>query len=231
MSINDTLKAIKEEVEIIKKTEGIDTPVEIVAVTKNHPQTTINKCVKSGILCIGESRIQEAEKKFKDMDHFGKIKKRFIGHLQSNKISKCLKLFDTIDSVDTFSLSRKISRAAKNKSSPVPVLLEINTHKEKTKHGFYPEDTEEMLMCFEQKNIKIEGLMTVAPKTKDKKIVRRAFRVLRKTMHKLNKSKPSHYPPLSELSMGMSNDFKIAIEEGSTQIRIGTALLGVRPQK
>ncbi len=230
MSINENLKAIKEKIEATKRKKGIDTHVQIVAATKNHPQVTINKCINAGILCIGENRIQEAEKKFKDIEHSGKIKKRFIGHLQSNKISKCLKLFNTIDSVDTFNLSRKISWAAKNKSNPIPVLLEINTHKEKKKYGFYPEETEEMLRCFEQKNIKIEGLMTVAPRTKDKKIVRSAFRLLRKTMHELNKSKPGHYPPLSELSMGMSNDFKIAIEEGSTQNRIGTALLGERPQ-
>ena len=133
MSINENLKAIKEKIEATKRKKGIDTHVQIVAATKNHPQVTINKCINAGILCIGENRIQEAEKNFKDIEHSGKIKKRFIGHLQSNKISKCLKLFNTIDSVDTFNLSRKISWAAKNKSNPIPVLLEINTHKEKKK--------------------------------------------------------------------------------------------------
>ncbi|SVC71508.1 uncharacterized protein METZ01_LOCUS324362 [marine metagenome] len=152
--------------------------------------------------------------------------KRFIGHLQTNKVNRCLDYFDTVDSVDSVRLAKKISDRAKHLNRTIQILLEVNTTNEEQKNGFLPEQIGEMLYCSTLSGINIEGLMTVGPLTKNEKDIRRSFGLLRKTKEdlnsKLNKKK------INELSMGMSNDFQIAVEEGSTMIRIGTALFGKR---
>ena len=156
------------------------------------------------------------------------IKKRFIGHLQTNKVNKCIELFNTIDSVDSIKLSKKINTRAHQTNLNVPVLLEVNTAREPQKYGFLPEEIDKMLECFSHKYLKIKGLMTIAPTGQNEKEIRKSFKLLRETQNTLNKQKPNEYDEIKELSMGMSNDFEIAVEEGSTQVRIGTALVGKR---
>ena len=226
MTIADNLRDIHAHIESAKTRRGTNQAVKIIAVTKTHPFSIINACYNNGIRSIGENRVQEAIKKFQKLSGVPMLIKRFIGHLQTNKVNRCLDYFDTVDSVDSVRLAKKISDRAKHLNRTIQILLEVNTTNEEQKNGFLPEQIGEMLYCFTLSGINIEGLMTVGPLTKNEKDIRRSFGLLRKTKEdlnsKLNKKK------INELSMGMSNDFQIAVEEGSTMIRIGTALFGKR---
>ncbi len=179
-----------------------------------------------GIASIGENRVNDAIKKFEFSKSMPNVEKRFIGHLQSNKTKKCVSAFDTIDSIHSLKLLKKVSKECEKAEKKIKVLLEINTSREKQKKGFLLEDTSEILRCFDVQNVQVVGLMTMAPFTQDKKKIRACFSSLRNMKKKLNKSLPMK--PLKELSMGMSNDYEIAIEEGATQIRLGTVLFGPR---
>ena len=226
MTIADNLRDIHAHIESAKTRRGTNQAVKIIAVTKTHPFSIINACYNNGIRSIGENRVQEAIKKFQKLSGVPMLIKRFIGHLQTNKVNRCLDYFDTVDSVDSVRLAKKISDRAKHLNRTIQILLEVNTTNEEQKNGFLPEQIGEMLYCSTLSGINIEGLMTVGPLTKNEKDIRRSFGLLRKTKEdlnsKLNKKK------INELSMGMSNDFQIAVEEGSTMIRIGTALFGKR---
>jgi|TARA_B100000749_G_scaffold31326_1_gene21812 pyridoxal phosphate enzyme (YggS family) len=226
MTIADNLRDIRAHIESAKTRRGTNQAVKIIAVTKTHPFSIINACYNNGIRSIGENRVQEAIKKFQKLSGVPMLIKRFIGHLQTNKVNRCLDYFDTVDSVDSVRLAKKISDRAKHLNRTIQILLEVNTTNEEQKNGFLPEQIGEMLYCSTLSGINIEGLMTVGPLTKNEKDIRRSFGLLRKTKEdlnsKLNKKK------INELSMGMSNDFQIAVEEGSTMIRIGTALFGKR---
>ena len=226
MTIADNLRDIRAHIESAKTRRGTNQAVKIIAVTKTHPFSIINACYNNGIRSIGENRVQEAIKKFQKLSGVPMLIKRFIGHLQTNKVNRCLDYFDTVDSVDSVRLAKKISDRAKHLNRTIQILLEVNTTNEEQKNGFLPEQIGEMLYCSTLSGINIEGLMTVGPLTKNEKDIRRSFGLLRKTKEdlnsKLNKKK------INELSMGMSSDFQIAVEEGSTMIRIGTALFGKR---
>ena len=226
MTIKENLKTIQERIE--KSKQSKNQKVEIIAVTKTQPFSVIQECYEAGIFAIGENKIQEAIEKLFNNQKMPPIKKRFIGHLQTNKVNKCIELFNTIDSVDSIKLSKKINTRAHQTNLNVPVLLEVNTAREPQKHGFLPEEIDKMLECFSHKYLKIKGLMTIAPTGQNEKEIRKSFKLLRETQNTLNKQKPNEYDEIKELSMGMSNDFEIAVEEGSTQVRIGTALVGKR---
>ena len=222
MSLKDTIKSIRSKIESAQKRGGFSHPVQLIAVTKTHPFSLIQKCYDAGITAIGENRIQEASKKFGSFDSMPDLSRRFIGHLQSNKVNKCLELFDTIDSIDSVKLLKRISNTALQQEGTIHVLLEINTSGENQKYGFSPDELDKMAECFELPNLKIDGLMTVGPLTSDKEKIRSSFIQLRELKNIMNQ------PGLNELSMGMSGDYEIAVEEGSTMVRLGTALFGVR---
>jgi len=222
MSISNNLERVYHKIEKAKIRGGVNHPVQLIAVTKTHPFSIINDCYALGIRSIGENRIQEAQSKFEDFSNMPNMTKRFIGHLQSNKINKCLELFDTIDSVDSINLAKKIDK----KEKPINVLLEVNTSGEPQKHGFNPEDIDGMIEAIDTQNITVKGLMTVGPLTRNEQQIRESFTVLRELKEKINFHLPSN--KLIELSMGMSNDYEIGIEEGSTMVRIGSALFGRR---
>ena len=226
MTLGDKLEKIKEKVFSIQEKVGIENSVEIVAVTKTHPFQIIKDSYNAGFFSIGENRVQEAISKFQSFESMPKLNKRFIGHLQSNKVKKCINIFDTIDSVDSTSLLKKISNHGQKSDKKIPVLLEINTSKESQKYGFLPEEIDEILSCFEEPGVSITGLMTVAPFTLNEKKLRSSFKSLRVLKEKVNSALEGK--EIQELSMGMSNDYKIAIEEGSTMIRLGTFLFGRR---
>lgn len=226
MSLKENLVKIKEKISSIQEKTGLQNKVEIVAVTKTHPFQIIRNSYEAGFLSIGENRIQEASAKFESFELMPDLKKRFIGHLQSNKIKKCTNLFDTIDTVDNIKLLKKISKVIKEKKRKTSVLLQINTSKDAQKKGFSPIDIENILACFEIEGVIIEGLMTMAPFTNNKKVIRESFKKLRVLKEEINAQLKNER--ISELSMGMSNDYKIAIEEGSTMIRLGTSLFGAR---
>ncbi|MEA1881798.1 MAG: YggS family pyridoxal phosphate-dependent enzyme [Candidatus Marinimicrobia bacterium] len=226
MSLKKTLERIQSRIDYAQKRGGFDHPVQLVAVTKTHPFSTIEDCYKIGITSIGENRIQESSQKFRSLDLMPNLKKRFIGKLQSNKVNKCLDMFDTIDSVDSFKLARRINARAEYLGKKIPVLLEINTSGETQKHGFTMEKMDEMLCCIDESNLIVTGLMTLGPRTADKEKIRDSFIQLRKLKDSINRA--LNQPNLIDLSMGMSGDYEIGVEEGSTMVRIGTALLGPR---
>ncbi len=226
MNISENINHLQDRIDSAIKRGGHGRPVQLIAVTKTHPFSTIETCYKSGLRQIGENRIQEASSKFGSFKHMPGLTKRFIGHLQSNKVNKCLDLFDNIDSVDSFSLANKISNRCQTLGRKIPVLLEVNTSQEPQKHGFHPDNQAEMLACIGLENLKVNGLMTIGPLSKDEKTIRAAFSTLRNIKEKINAEIGQE--KLSELSMGMSGDFEIGVEEGSTMVRVGTALLGPR---
>lgn len=226
MSLTKKIDSIKTKIESAQKRGGFDHPVQLIAVTKTHPFSLIEFCYESDIRSIGENRIQEASQKFGSFESMPNLTRRFIGHLQSNKVNKCLELFDTIDSVDSVKLAKKISKAALRLEKTIPVLLEINTSGESQKHGFLPDQLDTMGECFDQTNIRIDGLMTVGPLTADNERIRASFIQLQELKETINQS--INQPNMRELSMGMSGDYEIAVEEGSTMVRLGTAIFGQR---
>ena len=165
MTIADNLRDIRAHIESAKTRRGTNQAVKIIAVTKTHPFSIINACYNNGIRSIGENRVQEAIKKFQKLSGVPMLIKRFIGHLQTNKVNRCLDYFDTVDSVDSVRLAKKISDRAKHLNRTIQILLEVNTTNEEQKNGFLPEQIGEMLYCSTLSGINIEGLMTVGPLT------------------------------------------------------------------
>ena len=232
MKIKENVESVKERIATAQQRSDNKTPITIVAVTKTHPASVILEVRQVGLDTIGENRVQEAEEKFpKVANILPKITKRLVGHLQSNKINKALNLFDTIDSVDSLKLASKIGSKAISSNRTIPILLEVNTSGENAKFGFIPVNLDEMLACFEVPGIEIQGLMTIGPLTSDQKRIRDAFISLRE-LHKSIKSQLTQNVDIfTELSMGMSGDFEIAVEEGATMVRLGTVLFGQRLAK
>jgi len=226
LSLEQNLKDVLNKIKKEKEKSSFQQDVQLIAVTKTRPISIIKECCNLGVRNIGENRVQEAAEKFIHFDGFEKTKKRFIGHLQTNKVNKCLNLFDTIDSVDSYRLASKIDTSARNKNIKIECLLEINTSGEKQKHGFKPEINKELLSCFNLKNLKIVGLMTVGPNTQDKNKIRKSFSLLREIKENINENISTNV--LTELSMGMSGDYDVGIQEGSTMVRVGTGLFGKR---
>ena len=197
--------------------------VRIVGISKTFDAMAIIEAVNAGITDIGENRIQEAERKFPNT--VGGFKKHMVGHLQSNKVSKALRLFDVIHSVDSLKLAVKIASVGGNDKE---LLLEVNTSGEETKFGVRPEETLDLLSeITETTELKMCGLMTVGPRSTDESKIRSAFRKL-KSLYDSASGSNIEGIEMKYLSMGMTNDFEIAIEEGSTMVRIGRAIFGER---
>jgi len=200
--------------------------VRLVAVTKGHPIEAITAALAAGLSDFGENRIEELEDK---VGHLGRGPHRWhmIGHVQGRKAQRAVRAADLIHSVDSYRLAERLSRAAsEDPAGTVSVLLQVNTSGEESKGGFSaPDGLEPLLHAAELPGLRVEGLMTMAPYTDDEAVLRSTFRGLRQLLDALRQARPEigH-----ELSMGMSNDLRIAIEEGSTMVRIGTALFGER---
>ena len=196
----------------------------IVAVTKYSTPEQMIEAYQSGLTNFGESKIQSIENKWGVLpeDLKQNVIWHFIGHIQTNKVKKIVGKFKLIHSVDSSKLAAKIDKEASNINSTQNILLQVNISKEESKAGFYKEDLPGIFPeLLNLKNINIKGLMTMAPFTQDTGVTRECFRGLRNLKDELEKSFNHKLP---ELSMGMSNDYKIAIEEGSTLIRIGSML-------
>ena len=226
MKLKSSLETILNNIEHAKQKSSLNKEIVVVAATKTRPFALIEEVYSLGVRHIGENRIQEAVSKFDSFKNMPKITRRFIGHLQSNKINKFIKLFDTIDSIDSYKLVRKIDLKIEDENRSMEGLVEINTSGDKTKKGFKPVLSDELLQCFNVKNIKVKGLMTLGPFSQDTSETRTSFVRLRKFLDVLNKELGDE--KLTCLSMGMSGDYQIAIEEGSTMIRVGTSLFGTR---
>jgi len=201
-----------------------ETSVRLIAVSKTKPIDKIEEAIKLGINDFGENKAQELKSKVPKTS--SKVNWHFIGHLQSNKVKDVVPIAEYIHAVDSLKLVREIDKRAKNINKIQKILIEINTSMESSKFGLTNEDDvfEIASACNETSNVKLVGLMTMAPFTNEDEILRNCFIKLRNLKQKLNNNGFN----LSELSMGISNDFKIAIEEGATMVRIGTALFGAR---
>lgn len=198
--------------------------ITIVAVSKTHPARVIQTAVAVGLLDIGESRIQEAEPKIKEVGHICRF--HMIGHLQTNKVKKAVQLFDVIHSVDSRKLAEEISRRAEEANRTIECYIEVNTSGEESKFGVAPEGTIELIQQTKDlPGIDLAGLMTIGPLTDDEDTIREAF----SQCHELFKQgRDIVGDNFDVLSMGMSDDFPLAIAEGATMVRIGTALFGSR---
>ena len=226
MILEDKLKEIYYKIKEAQHRIGLSHLVEVVGVTKTHSFDVVESSYRAGIKSIGENRVQEAVVKFQKNPEIPGLKKRFIGHLQTNKVKKCLDIFDTVDSIDSIKTLKRVSKASKDLNKKVSVLIEINTSKETQKNGFRTDEKEEILKCFDEEPDLVRGLMTIGPHTKDKKKIRRSFQSLRQLREELREENKNI--DINHLSMGMSGDFELAIEEGSTMIRIGSLLYGRR---
>ena len=226
--IRKNIQQIQEKIFSSQETLGFNHTITIVGVTKTHPPDIITAAINAGLTNIGENRVQEAFDKFSKHQFVAQITKHMIGHLQSNKINKAVETFDRIDSIDSKKLANKINKRALQLNKIIPVLLEINTSGEKQKHGFPLEAIDDILSCLEKKNLKTEGLMTVGPLTENQQDIRISFSRLRSLLESINGQLPGGYSKMNTLSMGMSNDYLLGVEEGSTMVRIGTAIFGPR---
>jgi hypothetical protein len=184
--------------------------------------------VEAGLTVLGENYVQEAKSKMEQLSDLP-ISWHFIGHLQSNKARQAVEFFDWVHTVDRVSLARELDRQAHRRGKRMPVLLEINVGDEKSKNGA---PVGEAVSLFEVASsldgVAVRGLMALPPYEEDPEAVRPYFRRMRGLLERLRDSSPSPHE-LTELSMGMSHDFEVAIEEGATMVRVGTALFGQRP--
>jgi pyridoxal phosphate enzyme (YggS family) len=213
------LARVRERIATAAARAGRDpAAVRLIGVSKTFPASAVIAAVGAGLGDVGENRVQEAAAKKPEVTAAGaQAVWHLIGHLQTNKIRAALQLFDSIHSVDSLRLAESLSRHAQH---PIDILLEVNVAGEATKTGFSPAEVPAAASAIAAlPRLRLRGLMTVAPEVTDPEAVRPVFRELRQLNASLG---------LSELSMGMSGDFEVAIEEGATMVRIGRAIFGPR---
>lgn len=223
--ISDNLTRINERIVKAARQSGRDpSEIKLVAVTKSVDVKAVKEAVKAGVRLFGESYIQESTVKVTALKR-PTVKWHFIGHLQKNKAKFAVDLFDMIESVDSLSLAKEINKRA---TVPVEVLIQVKLVDEKTKGGVSPSEVVELARSMAGlENIVLKGLMTIPPYTDDPEKSRPYFTTLRRIAERVRRERIPNVT-MSELSMGMSADFDVAISEGATIVRIGTALFGER---
>jgi pyridoxal phosphate enzyme (YggS family) len=238
-AFSERLERIENEIAGACKRAGrLRDDVQLMAVSKMHPSSVIREAFAAGIRLFGENRVQEFAQKSTELSDLISAEHgasgsapafHLIGHLQSNKSAKAVDLFTAIDSVDSLRLAERLQEAAQASGRKLPILLEIKLSHEETKTGLDPcsQELQELLERMpSMHSLDLRGLMTVPPYDEDAEYARPFFRQLRELRESLAQAHPRLH--LKELSMGMSGDFAVAIEEGSTVIRLGTALFGER---
>jgi pyridoxal phosphate enzyme (YggS family) len=225
--IEDNIKDIRSRIEKAAEKSGRGAEeIKLVAVSKTIEPERINQAIRHGIDIIGENRVQEAEAKFKEITE--KVEKHLVGHLQTNKAKKAIELFDFIQSVDSERIAKEISKRALDKGKVMDVLIEVNTSAEETKFGIEPDQTLSLIeTILELEGIKIKGLMTIGLFTDDPKQTRPCFKKLKELFERINSANVPNVE-MRYLSMGMTSDFEVAIEEGSNMVRVGTGIFGSR---
>lgn len=222
-SVKDSIETVREKIEkACARSRRPVSEVRLIGVTKRVDAVRIQEAMACGLKDFGENYIQEAKRKIKEITPFEGINWHMIGHIQTNKVKYLPNLFGYIHSIDRWEILELLDRYKK----PINVLFELNLSKEATKHGTNVDNLRRMLENIGRlKYIKPVGLMTMAPFVDDQGVVRGVFGKLRETLHKINSEFSLN---MDELSMGMSSDFEIAIEEGATLVRVGTAIFGER---
>src|SRR6266480_2947154 len=227
-SIADNLEHVRKQIAQAAAKAGRRTDeIQLVAITKTHPAEKVREAVDAGHTLFGESRVQEARAKIPELP--SSIRWHFVGHLQKNKIRHALPLFELIHSVDSFALAEEINRIAEEDGKHPRVLLEVNVAGEGSKFGFKPETVRaEMESLLALPRLSIEGLMIIPPLAEEAEASRTFFVQLRELRDALEKEFDLKLP---HLSMGMTNDFAVAVEEGATLVRVGTAIFGERSRR
>ena len=224
-SIADNLERVREHIASAAAKSGrTSNDVELVAITKTHPAQSVREAIEAGQILFGESRVQEARAKIPELP--SNLRWHFVGHLQRNKIRHALPLFEMIHSIDSLALAQDINRIAEEEGSYPQGLLEVNVAGEGSKFGFAPDQLHghmEALLALPR--LSIEGLMCIPPLAVESEESRRFFVQVRELRDSLEKEFRIKLP---QLSMGMTQDFSIGIEEGATLVRVGTAIFGER---
>jgi PLP dependent protein len=225
-SIEVNLARIREQIAAACRRAGrAESEVALMAVSKTHPAAAVIEAYAAGLRLFGENRVQEFQEKSMGLAGLEEAEFHLIGPLQSNKTARAAELFQTIDAVDSLKIATRLNAAALALGKKLPVLLEVKLSHEESKHGVDPGELGALLAALAPLEALISsGLMTVPPWSEDPELARPYFRELRG----LRDSLAAAHPTLTQLSIGMSNDFAVAIEEGSTCVRVGTALFGKR---
>lgn len=214
MSVAENFRAIRDE---------LGAEIILVAVTKNHGVDEMREAIDAGATDIGENRVQEAAEKFQTLNR--QATRHLIGHLQTNKAKAAVKLFDLIQSVDSEHLAAALDKAAASISKVQDVLIQVNAAREPQKSGVLLEDLDALIKFVDaSKNLRLRGLMMIAPNVDDVEQCRPLFRKMRELFDELKTSREA----FDFLSMGMTHDYKIAVEEGANVVRVGTAIFGAR---
>ena len=197
-----------------------------MAVSKTQPVSAIEAALRAGVTTLGENRVQEAEEKFGALA--APATWHLVGHLQRNKVKKALEMFELIQSVDSLRLAREIGKRAVASGSTSRVLLQVNTSGAESQFGLQPEEAFDLVsQASEVEGIRIEGLMTIGAFLPDPESVRPCFVLLREVRDRISEARIPGVA-MDTLSMGMTSDFEVAIEEGATLVRVGTAIFGAR---
>ena len=226
MSIADNLSRLHEEIAAACRRAGrSDSEVALMAVSKVHPVEAILEAYAAGQRLFGENRVQEFQEKCPSLGALTDAAFHLIGPLQSNKTNKAAELFDAVDAVDSLKIAQRLDTAAVALGKKLPVLVEVKLSHEESKHGVAPAELMGLLEAMQGlKAVEAMGLMTVPPWSEDAETARPYFRELQR----LRDEAAVRFPRVTQLSMGMSNDFAVAIEEGSTCVRVGTSIFGKR---
>ncbi|HHY90059.1 MAG TPA: YggS family pyridoxal phosphate-dependent enzyme [Clostridiales bacterium] len=224
--IKQNIADIKQEIaEVCDKGNRNPDDILLLAVTKTVEPQRINEAIAEGITDIGENKVQEILNKYESVDP---VRWHLIGHLQTNKVKYIIDKVHMIHSLDSIKLAEEIDKRAKQHQILMDVLIQINVAKEDTKFGLYVEEIDDFIKKVQEfENIHVKGLMTIAPYEENPEKVRPYFRTLKSIFERIKAQKLERID-MQYLSMGMSNDFKVAIEEGANMIRIGTAIFGKR---
>jgi pyridoxal phosphate enzyme (YggS family) len=227
MSVAENVREVQEEIgeACIRAGRSAD-DVVLMAVTKNHDAEAVHAAYEAGVRCFGENRVQEAASKYADRPE--DIDLHLIGHLQRNKAKAAVGLFSTVQSIDRVETAEALEKHCAAADTRMRILMEVNTSGEESKYGVEDADALRSLLegILDFEHLDPVGLMTLAPFTSDEQALRRAFRELRRLFEMIRRSNAEL--DFSVLSMGMSNDYAIAVEEGSTMVRLGTRLFGAR---
>jgi len=227
MSIRENVQFARNKIaEACRRSGRESEEIELVAITKTVDVEQINEAIEAGIRVVGENRVQEAWRKYQEVGE--KAHWHMVGHLQTNKVKRVLQFAEMIHSVDSVYLAREIQTQAKKLDRTIEILIQVNTSGEESKFGLEPEATigaiEEVSTL---PNLKIKGLMTIGAFLPNPEDVRPCFKLLNDLKDRVNERGITSVE-MGTLSMGMTNDFEIAIEEGSTMVRVGTAIFGER---
>ncbi|GAC1417018.1 MAG: YggS family pyridoxal phosphate-dependent enzyme [Acidobacteriaceae bacterium] len=224
--IADNFDRIREQIfSACRHARRGESEVALMAVSKMHPVEAIQEAYQFGQRLFGENRVQEFQDKASVVKSLEGAEFHLIGPLQSNKTARAAELFDAVDAVDSLKIASRLNSGAQSLGHKLPILIEVKLSHEESKHGIAPEELPKLLAGIQPlESIVPYGLMTVPPWSEDAEVARPYFQQLRR----LRDESLAACPTLTQLSMGMSNDFAIAIEEGSTCVRVGTALFGKR---